>query len=119
MNNKKINTVNTAITSKSATTCQKVGVFFNKQAVTIACLLMVAVMMCGTAFAADALWQTIANLIKTWVTRLGGVVMFIGGVMFGLGWKSEDPEQRSRGISTIIAGGIVVAVAAITGQFFA
>jgi len=119
MNNKKINTVNTAITSKSATTCQKVGVFFNKQAVTIACLLMVAVMMCGTAFAADALWQTIANLIKTWVTRLGGVVMFVGGVMFGMGWQTEDATQKSRGISIIISGAIVLAVAGIAPQFFA
>jgi uncharacterized membrane protein YecN with MAPEG domain len=68
---------------------------------------------------ADTLWTTIADLIKTWVTRLGGVVMFVGGVMFGLGWKSDDAEQKSRGISTIIAGAIVVAVAALTGTFFA
>ena len=45
--------------------------------------------------------------------------MFVGGIMFGLGWKSDDAEQKSRGISTIIAGAIVVAVAALTGTFFA
>ena len=45
--------------------------------------------------------------------------MFVGGVMFGLGWKSDDAEQKSRGISTIVAGAIVTAVAAITGTFFA
>ena len=102
-----------------ATTGEKIGLFLNRHAVMIACVMMVAVMMCGTAFAADALWQTLANLIKTWVTRLGGVVMFVGGIMFGLGWKSDDAEQKSRGISTIIAGAIVIAVAALTGQFFA
>lgn len=98
---------------------QKVGLFLNKHIVTLACVMIVVVMMCGTAFAADALWHTIANLIQTWVTRLGGVVMFVGGIMFGLGWKSDDAEQKSRGISTLIAGAIVIAVAALTGQFFA
>ena len=75
----------------------------------------------GTVFAgpAEALWTTISGLIQTWVTRLGAVVMFVGGVMFGLGWKNDDAEQKSRGISTLIAGAIVTAVAAITGTFFA
>ena len=71
-----------------------------------------------TASGADGLWNTISTLIQTWVTRLGGVVMFVGGVMFGLGWKSDDAEQKSRGVSTLIAGAIVVAVAQIAGQFF-
>lgn len=66
----------------------------------------------------DALWKTITGLIKTWVTRLGGVVMFVGGIMFGLGWKSDDAEQKSRGVSTIIGGAIVTAIAQITGIFF-
>lgn len=81
--------------------------------------MLCVVAMSGTAFAADALWQTISGLISTWVKRLGGVVMFVGGVMFGLGWKSDDAEQKSRGISTIIAGAIVIAVAALTSRFFA
>lgn len=106
--------LNTTITK-----AQSVGMFLNKHLLQIACVMMIAVMMCGTAFAADALWNTIAGLIQTWVTRLGGVVMFVGGIMFGLGWKSDDAEQKSRGISTIIAGAIVVAVAALTGTFFA
>jgi len=105
--------------NNTTTKGQAVGMFLNKHLMQIACVMMIAVMMCGTAFAADALWNTIANLIQTWVTRLGGVVMFVGGVMFGLGWKSDDAEQKSRGISTIIAGAIVVAVAALTGTFFA
>ena len=113
MNKKNLNS--TATKGKG----QAVGMFLNKHLMQIACVMMIAVMMCGTAFAADALWNTIAGLIQTWVTRLGGVVMFVGGIMFGLGWKSDDAEQKSRGISTIIAGAIVVAVAALTGTFFA
>jgi hypothetical protein len=66
----------------------------------------------------DALWKTITDLMKTWVTRLGGVVMFVGGIMFGLGWKSDDAEQKSRGVSTIIGGAIVIAIAQIAAKFF-
>lgn len=122
MKNERTNTVNSATTTKATkatATREKVGVFLNKNITTIACVMMAVVMMCGTAFAADALWNTIATLIQTWVTRLGGVVMFVGGIMFGLGWKSDDADQKSRGISTLTAGAIVIAVAALTGQFFA
>lgn len=99
------------------------GIFLNRHSSTIMCMLLVCIMVSSVASAttstADSLWNTLANLIKTWVTRLGGVIMFVGGVMFGLGWKSDDAEQKSRGISTIVAGAIVTAVAAITGTFFA
>lgn len=73
----------------------------------------------NTASGADALWTNITTLIETWVTRLGGVIIFIGGIMFGLGWKSDDAEQKSRGVSTIIAGAIVFALAELTTTFFA
>ncbi|MCL2221359.1 MAG: hypothetical protein FWC20_04405 [Oscillospiraceae bacterium] len=85
------------------------------------CVGFAAMNINGVALAdpGEALWNTIATLISTWVTRLGGVVIFIGGVMFGLGWKNDDAEGKSRGVSTMIAGGIVTAVAALTSQFFA
>lgn len=82
-------------------------------------LVVVAMMASMTAFGADALWTTLSGTIQTWVTRLGGVVIFVGGIMFGLGWKSDDADGKSRGISTIIAGAIVMAIGALTGTFFA
>lgn len=99
----------------------KVGAFVAKNRMTLTVMaIMVLVVSCVCFGAsADTLWTTISNLIKTWVTRLGAVVMFVGGIMFGLGWKSDDAEQKSRGISTIIAGAIVVAVAGMTATFFA
>lgn len=98
----------------------KVITFLSKHAVSITLVMLVVIMMQGTVFAsADALWTTLASEIQKWVTRLGGVVMFVGGIMFGLGWKSDDAEQKSRGTSTMIAGGIVIAVAALSGTFFA
>lgn len=91
----------------------------NRMVLTLIALGILTVSCVCFGASADTLWTTIADLIKTWVTRLGAVVMFVGGVMFGLGWKSDDAEQKSRGISTIIAGAIVLAVAQLTGTFFA
>lgn len=102
---------------------QKIGLFLNRHSYAIAFALVLFISVNSIVFAsgstADTLWTKISNLMKTWVTRLGGVVMFVGGVMFGLGWKNNDAEQKSQGISTIVAGAIVVAVAALTGTFFA
>lgn|GEM_PF-1152617 len=111
------------------------GVFIDRHAALIfaVCLafLFVFIGVSGTAYAAgidpgggggdgaaDAMWGAIQELIGTWVTRLGGVVMFVGGVMFGLGWKNDDAEQKSRGMQTIIAGAIVAAIAGMVATFF-
>lgn len=98
-----------------------VGTFLNKHIAVITCMLLMGIMVMSVASAseADTLWTTMSELIKTWVTRLGGVIMFVGGIMFGLGWKSDDADQKSRGISTIISGAIVIAMAALTSTFFA
>lgn len=109
----------TKMINKKEATIEMVGKFLNKHSATIAVCALCVLMIAGQVFAADALWSTIANLIKTWVTRLGGVVMFVGGVMFGLGWKNDDADGKTRGINTIVAGAIVCAVAALTSTFFA
>ena len=62
-------------TTTNTTKAQSIGVFFNRHAALLTCVMLIAVMMCGTVFAsgADALWQTIAILIQTWVTRLAAL----------------------------------------------
>lgn len=107
------------MTMKKESMTTKVGGSLNRNSMYIALALVCVMCMGSTVFAVDALWNTLAGLIERWVTRLGAVVMLVGGVMFGLGWKSDDAEQKSRGISTIIAGAIVMAVAALTSTFFA
>ena len=44
------------------------------------------------------------------VFKLGAVVMFIGGIILGRSWCSKSEEQQSCGISTTLAGAIVMAV---------
>ena len=97
---------------------ENVGKFMNRHAATIAVCALCTIMIAGQVFAADTLWNTLATTIKTWVTRLGGVVMFVGGIMFGLGWKNDDADGKTRGVNTMVAGGIVIAVAGLTSTFF-
>ena len=42
---------------------------------------------------------------------IGGVVALVGGVMFALGWQREDAEGKSRGLMTMMAGFMVIAIA--------
>jgi hypothetical protein len=63
---------------------------------------------------ADALerWNAVLGLLTPWIGRLGGVVMLIGGIMFGLGFKNDDADSKTRGLQTLVAGAIVIAVGA-------
>jgi len=93
----------------------------------VSVVLLYLIFFCVKVYAADVapadpgetLWTALAGLVGTWVTRLGAVIMFIGAVMFGLGWKNDDADQKSRGVQTIIGGAIVTAVAAMVDVFFA
>lgn len=91
----------------------------NRMVLTVMALGVLTLSCVCFGASADALWTTLSGLIQTWVTRLGAVVVFVGGIMFALGWKSDDAEQKSRGVSTIIAGALVMVIAGLTGTFFA
>lgn len=59
---------------------------------------------------AEAKWDTVIDFIVPWISRLGGVVILIGAVEFGLAFKNDDAEGKTKGMRTIIAGCIVTAV---------
>lgn len=46
-----------------------------------------------------------------WLTKIGGVIGLVGGVMFALGWQREDAEGKSRGLMTLMAGFMLIAIA--------
>lgn len=101
-------------------TLRKASLWVSKNWVTILSAVALMTVLCvGFAFAdnAEEMWKSMVALISKWVTRLGGLVIFVGGVMFGLGWKREDADGKSQGISTMIAGAIVTAVAGMTNFF--
>lgn len=84
----------------------------------LSCVVLLSIMCVGSAFAkAESMWSTLTTTLTTWIERLGGMIIFVGGVQFGLGWKREDADGKSQGISTIIAGAIIVALCAVIGTF--
>lgn len=68
---------------------------------------------------AEAKWDTVIGFIVPWITRLGGVVILIGAVEFGLAFKNDDAEGKTKGMRTIIAGCIVTAVGLSADIFLA
>ncbi len=71
----------------------------------------------GTGGSAEAKWDSVIGFILPWITRLGGVVILIGAIEFGLAFKSDDAEGKTKGMRTIIAGCIVTAVGASSDIF--
>lgn len=57
------------------------------------------------------------NFACDWLTKIGGVIALVGGVMFALGWQREDAEGKSRGLMTLMAGFMLVAIAQSKGLF--
>lgn len=51
------------------------------------------------------------TFICDWLMKIGGIVAMIGGVLFALGWQREDAEGKSRGLMTMMAGFMLVAIA--------
>lgn len=122
------NQKNNSLTAVVGNAFTKVGKFLDKYSNVLATCFLMAMFVGTFVFAddaanagdgtADELWGTLQGEIVKWVKRLGGVTMMVGGIMFGLGWRNDDPTQKTNGISTIIAGAIVIAVTALAGQFF-
>lgn len=69
------------------------------------------------ADAADDKWNSMINFMLPWIQRIGGVVMLIGAIEFGLGWKNDDAEGKVKGMRTAVAGAIVIAVGVGSGTF--
>lgn len=59
---------------------------------------------------ADSFINEVVSLLKTWIPRLGGMVVVVGGIQFGLGFKDDNPDQKTRGMQCMIGGAIVAAI---------
>lgn len=94
-NNKKISKLKEKITILSSTI---IGTFI----------------MAGSRVYADSNTGSIDSFITfacDWLTKIGGIIALVGGVMFALGWQREDAEGKSRGLMTLMAGFMLVAIA--------
>lgn len=51
------------------------------------------------------------DFVCDWLMKIGAVVAMVGGVLFAMGWLREDAEGKSRGLFTLMAGFMLVAIA--------
>ena len=51
------------------------------------------------------------DFVCDWLMKIGGVVGLVGGVLFALGWQRDDAEGKSRGLMTLMAGFMLIAIA--------
>ena len=79
------------------------------QAVVLIYALLIPLNRVYAATAEDK-WNDMIDFLVPWITRLGGIVLLIGVVEFGLAFKSDDAEGKTKGMRTAIAGCIVFAV---------
>lgn len=55
-------------------------------------------------------FNILVGFFALWIGRIGMVVAFVGGIMFGLAIRNEDSEQKTRGIMTFASGFVVFAL---------
>lgn len=51
------------------------------------------------------------TFVTDWVFKIGGVVALIGGIMFAVGFQRDDSEGKTRGLFTLMAGFMLMAIA--------
>lgn len=77
-------------------------------------VLPVVISLCTlTVFAEtdpDTFISKIIELLKTWIPRLGGLVIVVGGIQLGLGFKDDNQDGKTRGMQCMIGGAIVAAI---------
>lgn len=92
-----------------------------KLSLTLTMMLSTMMLTAASAFAddtsggggsgeAEAMFDKTIVFFADWIGRVGLVVAFVGAVMFGFSVKSDDPEGKQRGLTTMVAGFIVFAV---------
>lgn len=76
------------------------------------CISMLTVTVSASGGAdAEGFIDSVIELLQTWIPRLGGMVIVVGGIQFGLGFKDDNADQKTRGMQCMIGGAIVAAIA--------
>lgn len=66
----------------------------------------------GSNGGAEGTINTIIDLLKTWIPRLGALLVVVGGIQLGIGFKDDDQTGKTRGMQCMIGGAIVAAIGA-------
>ena len=77
---------------------------------TLAFAVSAMTMQCFAVTNDSASFDTVVSFIVTWVKRIGGVIGFIGAVQFGMAYRNDDADSKTRGLMTLASGFIVIAI---------
>lgn len=66
----------------------------------------------------DDAFFALVGFFCTWIGRIGLLVAFVGGTMFGFAMKNDEADQKQRGLMTLAAGFIVFALTRSMNLFF-
>lgn len=66
----------------------------------------------GSNGGAEGTINTIIGLLNTWIPRLGALLVVVGGIQLGIGFKDDDQTGKTRGMQCMIGGAIVAAIGA-------
>lgn len=67
----------------------------------------------GSGTDADSFINEIVGLLQTWIPRLGGMIVVVGGIQLGIGFKDDNADGKTRGMQCMIGGAIVAAIGAL------
>ena len=71
----------------------------------------------GTGSTADSSFKTVIEFFVKWIGRVGGVIAFVGAIMFALAIKNNESDSKQNALLTMIAGFVAAAVAAASNMF--
>lgn len=112
MNKNKNNATKAVAAMPAAKTRNKVLGFLKTHRRLIFYCVYFSVICCTPVFASEK-WQQVTGQVGDWIQKLGGVVCGLGGIMFALGFKNDDADQKTRGLQTMVAGGLTAALSSI------
>lgn len=101
------------LTLKNTNKAAKLFVTLSTIAVTVAACTIVA----SAAGTAEATYQNTINYFITWTRRVGGMLAFVGAIMFGFAIKNEDAERKQTGLITMVSGFVVAALCLASSMF--
>lgn len=103
-----------ATTTMGKLATKKIGKMLMVMPLVLACFSAIAVFAeSGAEGTAEGMIDTISGLINKWIPRLGGLVVAVGGIQLGLGFKDDNADQKTRGMQCMIGGAIVSAIGAV------
>lgn len=83
----------------------------NKLYFTIYTCLVICSNMVVTVYAEEdpvTIINNLSDMIFQLITAVGGIILGMGVVQFGMSWKSHDPSQRANGLLGILGGIIII-----------